>query len=201
MYTSSSERVDNGSAPMDDTVQLKKHIDDTVAALTRRLTDAHQRKVKADQEAASSANEITVITKALQDFKPLQGFFGSVTAIAAAAAATSIERGSNRQIVTDILTNHGAPMTNGEIAKVAHEKGSIKSKKGLPGVYATVATVLRRGRDNLFVNHGGQWDLRVHTRKISLSAEFGVKQTTLDAETTVKIPVNETLKVPATGTA
>jgi len=158
---------------MDDTVQLKKHIDDTVAALTRRLANAHQRKAKAEQEAKSSDNEINLITKALQDFKPLQGFFGSVAAMAAVAAATATERGSNRQIIVTILTKHGAPMTNGEIAKVAHEQASIKSKKGLPGVYATVATVLARGKDRVFVNHSGQWDLRLRPRpmnQVSLSA-------------------------------
>jgi len=181
---------------MDETAQLKKHIDDTVAALTRRLANAHQRKAKADQEAASSANEITVITKALQDFKPLQGFFGSVTAMAAATDAK--RRVSNRQIVIDILTNHGAPMTNNEIAKVAHAEGTIKSRKGLPGVYATIATVLSRGK-NVFVNHNGQWDLSVRGKRISISAGVAA-QPTLSAENTVTVPAGRAISVSAAGT-
>src|SRR6266849_9006565 len=147
---------------MDDIAQLKKQLDDIVSVLRRRLADANDRKVKAEREAESSKEEIKVVLKALEDFKPLQGYYGAVSAVRAIAAART-ERGSNREIVIEILSRHGSAMTNNEIAKIAHAEGKIKSRKGLPGVYATVATVLARGK-NVFVNHNGQWDLRARPR-------------------------------------
>ncbi|SRR6266851_7323578 len=145
---------------MDDSAQLKKQLDDIVSVLNRRLSDAYECKTRAEREAKSSEMEIAVILKAVEDFKPLQGYYGSLSvAQAAIADAVRTERGSNREIVIQILSSHGGPMTNGEIAKVAYEQGKIKSKKGQKGVYATVATVLARGK-HIFINLNGQWELR-----------------------------------------
>lgn len=144
---------------MDDIAQLKKQLDDIVFTLRRRLTDASERKAKAEKEIDSSRKEIEVVSKALDDFKPLQGYYGLLSAVQAVAPKPA--PGSNRKNVVEILVKRGIPMTNAEIAKVAFEQGKIKSKKGYHGVYATVATVLSRGK-NVFVNLHGQWDLRQH---------------------------------------
>jgi hypothetical protein len=79
--------------------------------------------------------------------------------IVTANAVAKAGHGDNRKAVVDILSGNGRAMTNAEIAKVAHQRGTIKSKKGYSGVYATVASVLSRGK-NVFVNANGRWDLK-----------------------------------------
>jgi hypothetical protein len=152
---------------MDDIAQLKRRIDDVVFALNERLADASHRKAKAEKEMESSKREIDVVSRALQDFKPLQGFYGLLSTIQ--AAAPKAQHGDNRKIVAEILSAHHEPMTNSDIAKIAHAQGKIKSKKGYKGVYATTATVLSRGK-NVFVNLNGKWDLRERRIRPSGSA-------------------------------
>jgi hypothetical protein len=151
---------------MNDIAQLKRQIDDIVFALSERLTDATHRKTKAEKEVESSKREIDVVSKALQDIKPLQGFYGLLSTMQ--AVAPKAEHGDNRKIVIEILSAHNEPMTNSEIAKIAHAQDKIKSKKGYKGIYATTATVLSRGR-NVFVNLNGKWALK--DRKIAKPTE------------------------------
>src|SRR5579859_2605938 len=135
--------------------------------LQQRLTDATVRKSKAEQDAESAKREIAIVSKYLEESKPVQGFYKSLSAIESIQAAAKAQHGSNRQIVIDIMMRHREPMTNAQIAKVAHNEGTIKSKKGYKGVYATIATVLARGK-NVFVNLNGQWDLKERRLKPSV---------------------------------
>jgi nucleoid DNA-binding protein len=143
---------------MDDIAQLKKQLDSIVSVLRQRLMNATERKTRAQKEAESSQREIEVISKALEDFKPIQGYYGSRSALAAVMDASKTQPGSNRKVVAEILSNGGA-MTNAAIAKIAYDQGKIKSKKGYKGVYSNIATVLSRGK-NVFINRSGTWDLR-----------------------------------------
>ncbi len=142
---------------MDDIAQLKKQLDNIVSVLRGRLADANERKTRAERTAESSQKEIEVVSKALEDFKPLQGYYG--LAVITTAMDPKVEHGHNRTVVVEILSASDGPMTTAQIAKIAHEQSKIKSTKGYKGVYATVATVLSRGK-NVFMNHKGQWDLR-----------------------------------------
>ena len=173
---------------MDDIVQLKRRIDDIVFALSERLTNATQRKSRAEKEVESSKREIEVVAKAIQDFKPLQGFYGLLSTVQATAKA---QHGDNRKIIVEILSARDTAMTNSEIAKIAYDQGKIKSKKGYKGVYATTATVLSRGK-NIFVNLNGKWDLRERRKQVSLSAGYAVKPP-LSTEVKTKIIAAETL--------
>jgi hypothetical protein len=141
---------------MNDMAQVKQQLNEFMATLSARRSAAQKRQQDAQQEIESTQRELEVIEKTFEGLKAATGYYSASATI---TAVPRVERGSNRNIVIDILTQHAAPMTNSEIAKVAHEQGAIKSKKGQKGVYATVATVLARGK-NVFVNHNGQWDLR-----------------------------------------
>jgi len=143
---------------------IKQQLDDVVSVLRQRQTQANERKIRAEREAESSKQEFDMLAKALEAFKPLQGFYGVANIAQQQAGSPTAERGHNRKAVAHILSISLDPMTIMQIAQVAYDTGEIKSINGLQGVYGTVATVLSRGKTNVFVNLNGKWDLRSRRR-------------------------------------
>jgi hypothetical protein len=148
---------------MRDNAQLKRQLDDILAGLRQRLTEALQRKAKAEREAQNSAREIDFLTKGIDALQPIQGYFGL------ALESKKPERGYNRKAVVAIMSRANGSMTVSQIADIAFSESLIKSSKGRDGVYGTVATTLSRGK-SVFVNLNGEWGLRGMHRDLKPSS-------------------------------
>jgi hypothetical protein len=81
---------------------------------------------------------------------------------------------TNRAIITQILRDAGEPLQISEIARLANEKGLIKSTRGYHGIYGTVATVLARNSKHVFMQiRRGTWDLRDRSRQFAVMVDIG----------------------------
>jgi hypothetical protein len=167
---------------MNDIPEVKRQVEQLVTSLIQRRSDASIREQKALREAQTAKEEGDILAKTLEVLQPL-GQFYSRMGIAQAQQETEgqVKRGHNREVVMDILAKAGGAMRTADIAKTAYEQKLIKSKKGYEGVYATVSTVLSRGK-NVFVNADGKWDLRSrrkpHEGPFSLLTRLGPEKTT-----------------------
>lgn len=146
---------------MVDLSEVKRQLEGLLASLHQRQSDALERKTEALKTADASSREIEIVTKALENIEQLKAFYSVAETVEALKSKQGrVESGHNRKVIVGVLSQSKRPMKASEIARLAYENGSIKSKKGYKGVYATVSTVLSRNGKHIFVNLKRKWDLR-----------------------------------------
>ena len=148
--------------------RLQQQLDELAESLKARRNDT-------ERLLESNRRELELLDKALEAFAATREFYSRQrsllaqldNAVSASTSTPRVESGHNRQVITNILLKYGRPMRAVEIAKIAHEQDTIKSKRGYPGVYSTVQTVLFRNNKRIYTNTNGQWDLRVRPRPLT----------------------------------
>ncbi len=132
--------------------------------------------IKTQQQAEAYNNALQHLVSALKAIHGHSGIQSSMepqTVISSCKAVLSEhtgesepEPGRNRDVIRVILDRAGHSMSVARIARQAHKEGTIQSKSGYRGVYATVSTTLKRNSKHLFVRlRRGVWDLRSRRSK------------------------------------
>jgi hypothetical protein len=150
---------------MGEDTSVKQQVQALLVLVQEQREQIVKRRDAAMRQAQSSSDEIGVIDQLVKALDSASSFYARGPILDAilvgSLKATKVASGHNRRAIVEILKEKGEPMRVVEIARVAHERGLIRSRRGLDGVYATISTVLARNNKHLFISLGnGKWEFR-----------------------------------------